>query len=254
MRFDNRWFLIAARTFFPKESVHVYRYKNVEFLEDHANGDANGARQVLATEMYRELIDGLDLPPNINLLDLGSNNGGFPLLIKSEGYNIRKMAAIEMNPHTYSRMRFNLERNFDCDMTLLNAAVCGSERTISITIGKGGAGDNIYSGTDGSDRSISIAGHTFDSIVSDAFGNERIDICKMDIEGAEFEVLPFSSSSLIVGCRYLIIEIHHEAERRREVVIEALRNKGFIEIDGQNKNDENLHYVHIFRNTSTDLT
>jgi hypothetical protein len=58
----------------------------MQFLTDHDAGDANGAREVITSGMYRDLLSELDLDGRINVLDLGGNNGGFPLLLKAERF------------------------------------------------------------------------------------------------------------------------------------------------------------------------
>lgn len=252
-RFDNRLFLLFSRLLFPAEAVHLYKYKNVEFIEDHANGDANGAREVMTSSMYRDYLVTLDRSKPVNVLDIGSNNGGFPLLLKSEGFEINKLACVEMNPHTFSRMRFNIERNFHKNYTLFNAAACGEERELNITLGGGSAGDSIYGARERetSLSSVNIKGLTFDQIYEEAFGNEIVDICKIDIEGAEFELLPSPNSSFVNRCRHIIIEIHHSPTLNRRDVIAALKEKGFQEINGSSKIDNDKHYVHYFNYSAT---
>lgn len=126
--FDNRWHLLVSRGLF-RESLNFYRVGDVVFLEDHDAGDANGARHVLASNMYRPILRRLNLPPELTLVDLGASNGGFPLLLKSMGFTLRRIIAVEMNPATFRRMRFNVEMNFDCALTLLNAAVGDKVKT-----------------------------------------------------------------------------------------------------------------------------
>jgi hypothetical protein len=142
--FDNRWQLVLSRLFFSSEKLNVYRYKGLDILEDHSAGDANGAREVLTSSMYRQFLSLMNLSGEINVLDLGTNNGGFPLLLKSENVRIKKLACVEFNPRTFSRMRFNIERNFDCEFIGLNVAVCGENKEIEIALKAGSTGDSIY--------------------------------------------------------------------------------------------------------------
>lgn len=247
-RFDNRWQLILSRLFFPKERINIYRYKGLEILEDHAAGDANGAREVLTTEMYRRFLPQMNLPAEINVLDLGTNNGGFPLLLKSEKIEIKKLACVEFNPKTFSRMRFNIERNFDCEFTLLNAAICGENREIEIALKSGDSTDrSIYDvQTDG--KKYRLQGLTFDEIYRRIFDGETIDLCKMDVEGAEFEIVEGGECERLKNCKYLLIEIHHNEKRDRNFVLQKLDALGFKEIDGEQKREARFHYVHFFEN------
>src|SRR5205085_4304690 len=108
------------------------------------------AREVLTSPMYRELLKKLRLPKRISVFDLGSNNGGFPLLLKSEGFDFEKLVCVELNPNTFNRLEFNLSRNFGSESTALNLAVAGSTGTLSADLGAGSTSDNIYTAANGS--------------------------------------------------------------------------------------------------------
>ncbi|HUF05028.1 MAG TPA: FkbM family methyltransferase [Aridibacter sp.] len=241
---DNGWQLILNRLLFPGESVQMCRYKGLEFITDLAGGDANGAREVLTSDEYRKFLASMDLKADLNVLDIGSNNGGFPLLLASEGHSFEKLICVEMNPQTAARLGFNLERNFPGVAETVNAAVCGSERDILIARSKGGTSENIYTDT-GQAEGVRVPGKTPDALVEDHFGDASIDLCKMDIEGAEFEVFEVEAFGRLRQCRYLLIEIHHFPETPRSNVIERVEGMGFKQAEPIQPDDEG-HYVHLF--------
>jgi FkbM family methyltransferase len=245
-QFDNRWHLIFSRLFFPHEKINIYRYKGLEILTDHSAGDANGAREVLTTPMYRQYLAQMDLNGPLNVLDIGSNNGGFPLLLRSEGLAFKKLTCVEMNPKTFSRLRFNVERNFECEAELINGAVCGQRQVLEVQLGEGSAGDSLYEKTQGG-RTREIQGYVFDEIFTRGFGDEIVDLCKIDIEGAEFEIFNFPGHQKIKKCRYILMEIHERRGEFRESIRRKLSEYGFTEIDGAGKDDA-MDHVHFFRN------
>lgn len=247
-QFDNRWQLFVSRILFSNENINIYRYKGLEILIDHSAGDANGAREVLTTPMYRQFLPEMKLPSKIKVLDLGANNGGFPLLLKAEEFEIEKLVCVEFNPNTFSRLQFNIQRNFNTDYKGLNVAVCGEKSRIEVSLGNGSTSDSIYKNGTKNGKFINIEGLTFDQIFRNNFGEEIVDICKMDVEGAEFDIFAKENHNSITKCRNLLIEIHHEKEKPREEIIEKLGELGFIEKNGENKNEPNLHYVHFFVN------
>lgn len=248
-QFDNRWQILLTRLLFSNEKINVYRYKGLEILVDHSAGDANGAREVLVSDAYRKHIKQMKLDAKVNVLDLGSNNGGFPLLLKSENVDIKKLVCVEFNPRTFSRLRFNLERNFSFDCFPLNLAVCGENRSITVGSGESSTSDSIYRTKDSTDASLQkVEGLTFNEIFNKHFANEVVDICKIDIEGAEFEVFENKGFDQIKRCRYILLEIHHEPDSPREIVREVLKGIGFEEIDGDAKSDQ-FHHVHFFVNS-----
>jgi hypothetical protein len=44
------------------------------------------------------------------------------------------------------------------------------------------------------------------------------------------------------------MEIHHEKDRDREIVRDKLKVLGFVEKAGENKNEQDKHFVHFFEN------
>lgn len=246
-QFDNRWQLALNRILFPGEKLNIYRYRGLEFITDHSAGDANGAREVLTSGMYRQFLAEIMPDGPASILDIGANNGGFPLLLSSEGIFIRKLVSIELNPKTHKRLQFNLERNFGHRFIALNAALCGENREIELALGDGSTSDSIFDGKNGQGERIKVEGISFDEIYRRFFKDEEIDICKMDIEGAEFEVFGSENFSMIVKCRFILIEIHQDERHRREEVLGALAGKGFEEIKRETGGRNGEHLVHLFR-------
>jgi len=230
--FDNRWQLIVMRAVFPHEPIQIYRIDGVQILSDQSAGDANGAREVLATPMYRKFVRAMTLASPLKVLDLGANNGGFPLLLKTLGYELARTACVEMNPTTFSRLRYNIESNLREHFVLYNAAVCGTARELELRLGSGSTGDSIYQTGRSTEagRAYTIEGTTFDDVYANAFGDEIVDICKMDIEGAEYEVFATPNHSALAKCRYLIMELHDGKDREPLRVLKHLNESGFVEL------------------------
>ncbi|QYO66470.1 FkbM family methyltransferase [Leptolyngbya sp. 7M] len=246
-QFDNRFELIFERLFRPGKTTLTYQYKGLKFITDHSAGDANGARALLTSDMYRVFLEMMELPEKLTVLDIGANNGGFPLLLRSEGYPIGKLLSIELNPATFERLKQNIGLNFGVEAECLNAAVCGESRMIAFAEGAAGTSDNIYqTARSGSGKQRSVPGITLDQAI-EKLGRDAIDICKMDIEGAEFEIFAGPSAAKLKKCRYLLIEIHHypEPARNRELVRSALTALGFTEISPPPNDDK--HHVHCFK-------
>ncbi|MGB7924616.1 MAG: FkbM family methyltransferase [Pyrinomonadaceae bacterium] len=249
-RFDNRWELLLSRTVFRNDNLNIYRIKGMEILVDHGAGDPNGARHVLVSQMYQHLLGHMKLQGAINVLDLGANGGGFPLMLHANDIRLNKLACVEFNPNTFSRMRFNVERNLDCAFVGLNAALCGERRPIEMRLGGGSTGDSIYQQPQTTAaRSYNIDGLTFDDIYNASFDGEVIDICKMDVEGAEYEVFAAAHHECVARVRYLIIEIHKVDGQSPAAVIAELARRGFKELPRDAQSDPD---VYLFVNTGLD--
>ena len=247
--FDNRWQLFWNRLFFRRTSLTVYRFNGREFLVDHAGGDACGARLCLTSMMYRKYLPMMTLDGPLNVLDLGANGGGFPLMLVSEGVPIKKLVYVEMNPQTFARAQFNVARNIEGQHKGINAAVCGSNRNIRLLLGTGSVSDTIYQPANvnaSGKRQYDIPGITLDDIGHTEFPEPAIvDVLKMDVEGAEYEILCSASHELLKRVRYLIIELHEIHGYNKNDAIIRLSKIGFAECVSDDHDELD---VHCFKN------
>ncbi len=241
-QFENRFGLVLTKLF-SSEQLHVYRFKGMDILIDHAAGDANGAREVLTSPMYKRFFPLMKFDKPINVLDLGANNGGFPLLLQANNISLQKVVSLELNPKTFSRLRFNLERNLHCDLNVINAALCGQNKMLNLSLGSGSVSDSIYADSENPDSdTIQIEGLTMDEIWNRYFGDEIVDICKMDVEGAEFEVFLQPSHRRLEHCRFLIIEIHERGDRRAKEILPAIESLSFVRQPTEKEADPAVHF------------
>lgn len=244
LAFDNRWELMLHRLLFRETGMVTYRKGALEFVVDHAGGDAPGTRACLVTDMYRALLPHMDLHGRaISVLDIGANGGGFPLMLLDEGLCVGRYAAVEMNPRTFSRLQLNVVQNMDGETTLIHGAVCGQAQRLQLQLGRGSTGESMYgsAGNEEGSRTVTVDGLTFDQIVERAFGQAgTIDLCKIDVEGAEYDVFAHPEScGALRRVRYLIIEIHQTGKDAGEVH-RALGALGFSAILQEHQTAEDV--------------
>lgn len=245
--FDNRWQLIAERILFRGTHLQIYRINGLEMIVDHRASDAGSIRGCIVGDMYRRFLSQMNLKRDLTVADFGANAGGFACLLKVLGLEVRRLMCVELNPNTYERLRFNICTNFEHQPVVLNAAVCGTTREISLSLGVGSTSDNIYLGHRGTQSTSTrvIQGRTFDELCETHLPGGVIDICKMDIEGAEAEVLSDSSTAIksLDRCRYLLIEMH-PVDRYSEMC-RVLERRGFKLLSSEGKTKCG---VHLFQN------
>ena len=236
--FVNRWQLIINRTFFPEDSLLVYRKDGVEFLVDHAASDHNGTRLCLISDIYTRFLPMMDLGETISVFDLGANGGGFPLMLHLRGKRFSRLVCVELNPNTFERLRYNVSRNISGDISLIQAAVCGRHQSFNLRLGRGDISDTIYQDTAKPPaaglREFVVEGRTFDDLFHSCFGEETADICKMDIEGAEYEVLSSPESACLRKFRYLIVELHVASVEHQQRFDATLSAMGFANVEASN--------------------
>ena len=245
-QFDNRYQLVVNRLLFRRTGLTVYTMRGRDIIIDHHGGDEHGLRVCITTDMYRKYLDAMELGHGITVLDLGANGGGFPLMLELAGIKINKLICVEMNGNTATRLRFNLARNLACDFKIVNAAVCGERREFELLLGLGSASDSLYqpsSGAGNGTRKHTIQGITLDDLKSEHFDDQQvIDLCKMDVEGAEFEILFAPTCSLLRRVRYLILEIHKRPGCSKQELVGKLEDLGFSETEVQGiYKDEDVH-------------
>jgi FkbM family methyltransferase len=239
MRFDNWPFLMIQRCCFQRPMV--YRKKNVRFLVDRASGDQHGLTDCMTGDIYSRYFPRLTKDRPIRVLDLGANIGGFGLALILAGFEIERIVAVEMNLRTHARLAYNLVNNIGSRAALVHAAVCSAKRNILVADNDGWVGNSIYDRSLSDTPIIEVPGVTLDELTRNYFPNERVDILKMDIEFAEYEVLFSETCKSIVQYDHLLIEIHEDEHRKKKMLIQRLDELNF-EIIGVNGNHETNVY------------
>jgi FkbM family methyltransferase len=237
MAFDNWPALLLGRLLHRSAGLLVYRKDNLEILIDHRGGDENGTRACIVSSMYRRYVPLLNLGRPANVLDIGANGGGFPLMLKLSGVQLASVVCIEMNPATYSRLLLNVQSNLGFSAVAINAAVCGtgSEPEIFLRPSRGGTGYNIIGDHIAGEASphVAVKTTTLESLCARHFRGQSVDICKIDIEGAEYDVLSSTCDDLLRSIRYLFIEFHDPV--KTPAVIRRFAQLGFADITDENQ-------------------
>jgi FkbM family methyltransferase len=248
LRFDNRLHLLLQRLFFRGDRLAVYRMGPLEFVVDHAAGDASGAPDVLTRPMYLDYLSHLQAAHPVTVLDIGANAGGFPMFLVKHGISLARVVAVELNPRTCVRLRFNLERNVSADIEVVNAGLCGRARTLALALGDGSVADSLYAPSfNASAATTIVAGRTFDDLCVSAFGDQPVDICKIDVEQAEYEVVDHPGHDRLRQCRIVVMEIHDVPGRHHGHVTEAIERLGFRRLPQQSDRS-----VYVFVNEAAD--
>ncbi len=222
--------LIMARSFDRRTGLVTYRKGSLEILVDHSGGDENGTRTCLVSNMYRKHLNALGTRGPVRVLDLGANGGGFPLLLLLDGYEVEQAVCVEMNPPTALRLLVNLDTNLNGRAIGINAAVCGTnaESEIRIEPSRRQPALSIYGRPDATAKSsVTVPTVTLSALCERYFPDTSIDICKIDIEGAEYDALESAPDAALHKIKVLIIEFHDPVRTPR--LVARLQNAGFIE-------------------------
>lgn len=249
LKFDNRLHLILQRLIFRGDRLGVYRMGPLEFVVDHTAGDASGAPDVLTRPMYADYLPQLAQRQPASVLDIGANAGGFPLFLALHDIAIGRLVSVELNPRTCIRLRFNLERNLRGDLQVMNAALCGRSGPLQVRLGEGSVADSLYDRSfNATGATTEVPGLTFDELHRQAFGDAPVDICKIDIEQAEYEMIDNPGHERLRYCRLIVMEIHQVAGRSQTEVVRHLEGLGFALLPQQSDRS-----VFVFVNQSASV-
>jgi FkbM family methyltransferase len=246
--FSNGMVLILDRLLDPGASVTIYRKGKLEIPVFRSGGDIQSIRTCLVGPMYRRLLSRLPLQGELNVLDLGAHVGGFSLLLEDLDLRLKKLVAVEFNPNTALRLNYNLKLNLPAtvDVKVLNVGVSGSDGVYEGEFGLGSTSDSLAQLPDPATSPPAAARRillrTVDSIIEDEFGPGTIDLCKMDIEGAEYGVFESGAGSLR-QVRFLVVEIHAVPQKKPADVVGAIVELGFELLT-----EDREEHVYLFRN------
>ncbi len=249
--FDNWPVLLCQRVFFRKARLLAFRREGMEFVLDYSGGDHCGVLPCLTSGMYSQYFSVLKTGKPLKVLDLGANAGGFCLALLAAGMRFEKLVCIEMNRHTHSRLQFNILQNFNCEAVIVNAAVGGRMGSIRIPDNRGGVNEHIFADLTIDTKVFEVQMLTVNEIVQCYFGGEKdayIDVCKMDIEGAERDVFLSATCDLVRRVRFLIIELHFTSAATEAEVISKIKSLGFEDLSKAPVGGET---VRLFRNVNT---
>jgi FkbM family methyltransferase len=158
------------------------------------------------------------------ILDCGGNIGMASLYYRRE-FPTAKITLFEADPSIFEICKKNLINNNARNVEAINAAVWVDEKGVEFF------SEGSDSGTISHLKNDNLNGQTL-SVPSirlrDYLESEKIDLLKIDVEGAEFEILKDCASSLTSVSR-MIIEIHDTDPSKRVTgtIIEIVSQAGF---------------------------
>lgn len=169
--------------------------------------------------------------PTPVIVDCGSNVGLAVLYFKYR-YPKAKILAFEPQPRVFETLRRNVEANGLADVTLFNAALTGTgQKEITIYHAAGVPGDMRATTVRGiaDVRSQPLEAVVVDAIPLSSVLPERVDLLKIDVEGAEVEILKELGETL-GRVRQLFLEIHCNSSSQGDTLTQVfgiLEGAGF---------------------------
>jgi len=155
------------------------------------------------------------------IIDCGANLG-MSIIYFKELYPDASIVAFEADDYIFSFLEKNVKSFGYEDVKLINKAVWNSDETLSFII-EGGAGGRIEEETsEGKYKKVVCTS------LKKYLTGRKVDFLKIDIEGAEYEVIKDCENEL-KNIDYLFIEYHSMPDREQNLhkILEIVQKAGF---------------------------
>ena len=198
------------------------------------DSDIRVFKQIFVDNEY----DSLNLPKVVDtIVDLGANIGLSALFFMKK-YPDARIIAVEPDAINFEIMKRNLE-DYSSHVTLLNAAIWPSDGEVSLVEhdesneGLGAWGYRTETLTEGAEGSVSAI--SIPTLMKQSSIN-YIDILKVDIEGAEYELFEKGYESWLDKVGLIIIETHDRFKPNSEAMVRNALKGRFTELPLKGEN------------------
>lgn len=142
------------------------------------------------------------------IIDIGANVGFFTLFVLSK-FDTPKVISFEPIAKNFNRLRQNVGSLANPSLRLVNKAVSSTEGEIKIMLDRSAdytTSATIFSHTNEKDA-VTISSTTLPKIIED-FALQKIDLLKLDCEGAEYGILYTTPPALFDKINCIALETH----------------------------------------------
>lgn len=166
------------------------------------------------------------LKPGMTVLDVGANEGLYTLFSASRVGPAGHVVAFEPSSRERRKLQHNVTRNRLGNVTVVPSAVGSSEGTAALQIASGvHSGHNTLGALVYDDAPAVGVEHVpverLDAVI-DRLGIARVDVIKIDVEGAEMHVLEGARRTLSAQRPVLMVEANDEALQAQGASTDAL--------------------------------
>ena len=193
--------LSTVRDFVASETVTLETPLGVRHIRLYPNGQLS---QFHEHEVLQDVL--AEIESGDVFYDIGANFGRYTCVVGACSQNIT-LYAVEPHPDNVEILSQNIDLN-RVDAVVIQSAIGKESETVAMNIDTHPAKHQLASGDSNPQDSIEVPVNTGDAIVQE--GNRTPpDVLKIDVEGAEYDVLDGWRTTLSDGnCRAIYIELH----------------------------------------------
>lgn len=164
-------------------------------------------------------------------VDIGANIGSVSLFVDSFNKDRPddskiKVYAVEPEPNNLYLLNQNIENNPTENITIVNNAIWHEEKMVSIS-NRGGNSSIVDTEEDNSE----VLAITLETLFS-TYDIKEVDVMKIDIEGAEFDLIINTPAETLAKINRLVLEFDKSFDGRFGQMIEKLSKQFGIDILG----------------------
>jgi FkbM family methyltransferase len=164
-------------------------------------------------------------------VDIGANIGAVSIFVdsfnKNRGFDNKiKVYAVEPEPNNLCLLNQNIQNNPTENITVVNNAIWHEEKMVSIS-NRGGNSSIVDTEEEKSD----VLAITMETLFS-TYDIKEVDLMKIDIEGAEFDLILNTPEETLAKIKHLVLEFDKSFDGRFGQMIEKLAKQFGIDILG----------------------
>lgn len=176
------------------------------------------------TELVKKEIKNGDI-----VLDIGANIGYFSLIFSQIVGASGRVIAFEPDPNNFALLRKNVEINNLKNLTLIQKAVSNVSKPISFYLCDYNHAQHRIYPSSRCNETITVESTTIDEYISGKEFYNKINFVKMDVEGAEYDVLEGmektlkSNPTLKILCEFSPKQIREHGLKPEDILKQLLR-------------------------------
>ena len=226
-RIDN-WPTAAAMRIRPhRPGLRLLNFRSgLNVVCRAGSGDWDVLHEVMFAGSYAPAMDHIKASTAPVVLDLGGNIGLFSLLAASQRTDVT-VHAYEPGPPNFRLFEMNRWANPELAKRILlhTEAVGGANANVDWFFDEQNPGGSSLYGTSGQSFPVTI--RSFADVVTEL--GQPVDLAKIDIEGAEFDLLRHTPAEVWQRVRSISLELHDDPrkEMTHQAFFESLKKLGY---------------------------
>ena len=235
-------FFSISRNSDSKQRTIQLRKSNLQFIVRSAM-DIWSIKETFLDEFYTNY--GVPIQDGWTVVDIGAGIGDFSIYA-AYGHPDAKIYAFDPFPGSHELLIRNLKLNSIENVTPLQRAFWHSDSELSLegTFGEPLQISSRSTPSEGEPGSGKLVHAVALGTILDRFGIEKVDLIKLDCEGAEYDILLEAPTAVFGKIERITMEYHDlDSDQNNQTLIQFLKEKGYTVQKFENAVHDHLGYL-----------